>query len=100
MKDSFKGAAIELVKVQREVIESEAKVLVIFEGRDAAGKDGAIKRITKNMSPRDTRIVALGKPWTGNREPGTSNDTWHTCLLAAKSPCSIAAGTTARASNW
>ena len=62
MKDSFKGAAIELVKVQREVIENKAKILVIFEGRDAAGKDGAIKRVTKNMSPRDTRIVALGKP--------------------------------------
>lgn len=62
MKDSFKTAAIELVKVQREVIEKNAKVLVIFEGRDAAGKDGAIKRVTKNMSPRDTRVVALGKP--------------------------------------
>ena len=62
MKDSFKTAAIELVKVQREVIENNAKVLVIFEGRDTAGKDGAIKRLTKNMSPRDTRIVALGKP--------------------------------------
>jgi len=62
VKDSFKTAAIELVKVQREVIESKAKVLVIFEGRDAAGKDGAIKRVTKNMSPRDTRVVALGKP--------------------------------------
>lgn len=62
MKDSFKTTAIELVKVQREVIENKTKVLVIFEGRDAAGKDGAIKRVTKNMSPRDTRIVALGKP--------------------------------------
>ncbi|MDP1702721.1 MAG: polyphosphate kinase 2 [Aestuariivirga sp.] len=62
MKDSLRTTAIELVKVQREVIESKAKVFVIFEGRDAAGKDGAIKCVTKNMSPRDTRIVALGKP--------------------------------------
>lgn len=61
-RDAFKAAAIELVKVQREIIENNAKVLVIFEGRDAAGKDGAIKRVTKNMSPRETRIVALGKP--------------------------------------
>jgi polyphosphate kinase 2 len=62
MKDSFKTAAIELVTIQRDIIETRRKVLVIFEGRDAAGKDGAIKRVTKNMSPRDTRVVALGKP--------------------------------------
>jgi polyphosphate kinase 2 len=36
--------------------------LVIFEGRDAAGKDGTIKRITEHLSPRETRVVALGKP--------------------------------------
>jgi polyphosphate kinase 2 len=62
MKDPFEDAAIELVKIQRDVIESKRKVLIIFEGRDAAGKDGTIKRLTKHMSPRDTRIVALGKP--------------------------------------
>lgn len=62
MKESFKATAIELVRVQRDIIETKRKVLVIFEGRDAAGKDGAIKRVTKNMSPRDTRVVALGKP--------------------------------------
>ena len=62
VKDAFKTAAIELVKVQREIIANNAKVIVIFEGRDAAGKDGVIKRVTRNMSPRDTRIVALGKP--------------------------------------
>lgn len=66
MKDPFKDAAIELVKIQRNIIETKRKVLIIFEGRDAAGKDGAIKRVTKHMSPRDTRIVALGKP--GERE--------------------------------
>ncbi len=38
------------------------RVLVILEGRDAAGKDGAIKRLTEHMSPRDTRIHAPGKP--------------------------------------
>lgn len=53
---------IELVKLQKEVIASELKLLVIFEGRDAAGKDGTIKRITKHLSPRETRVVALGKP--------------------------------------
>jgi polyphosphate kinase 2 (PPK2 family) len=53
---------IELVKVQRHVIKHGHKALVIFEGRDASGKDGTIKRIVQHMSPRETRVVALGKP--------------------------------------
>ncbi|MGK2863605.1 MAG: hypothetical protein ACSLE0_16860, partial [Chitinophagaceae bacterium] len=53
---------IELVKLQKEIISSNLKVLVILEGRDAAGKDGTIKRIIKHLSPRETRVVALGKP--------------------------------------
>ena len=53
---------IELVKLQRHLIKSEDKIAVIFEGRDAAGKDGTIKRITEHLSPRETRVVALGKP--------------------------------------
>ncbi len=53
---------IELVKVQRHVIKHGHKVLIIFEGRDAAGKDGTIKRIVEHLSPRETRVVALGKP--------------------------------------
>lgn len=53
---------IELVKLQKEVIASDLKLLVILEGRDAAGKDGTIKRIIKHLSPRDTKVVALGKP--------------------------------------
>jgi len=52
----------ELVKLQKEIISSNLKLLVILEGRDAAGKDGTIKRITKHLSPRETKIVALGKP--------------------------------------
>jgi polyphosphate kinase 2 len=53
---------MELVKLQRHLIRRGEKVLVIIEGRDAAGKDGAIKRLTEHMSPRDTRIHAPGKP--------------------------------------
>ena len=53
---------IELVKVERHVIKHGHKVLVIFEGRDASGKDGVIKRIAQHLSPRETRVVALGKP--------------------------------------
>ena len=53
---------IELVKLQRHVIERGQRVLVILEGRDAAGKDGTIKRIIEHLSPRETRVVALGPP--------------------------------------
>ena len=53
---------IELVKLQKEVISSNLKLLVILEGRDAAGKDGTVKTIIKHLSPRETRIVALSKP--------------------------------------
>ena len=53
---------IELVKLQRQVIAHDRRVLIILEGRDAAGKDGAIKRIVEHMSPRETRVVALGPP--------------------------------------
>jgi polyphosphate kinase 2 len=53
---------VELVKLQRELIEDGTKVLVIIEGRDAAGKDGTIKRLTDHMSPRDTRVFAPSKP--------------------------------------
>ncbi|MGV8998246.1 MAG: polyphosphate kinase 2 [Parvibaculaceae bacterium] len=53
---------VELVKLQRDVIANDRKLLIIMEGRDGAGKDGAIKRITEHMSPRETRVVALGKP--------------------------------------
>jgi polyphosphate kinase 2 len=53
---------IELVKLQKEIISSGLKLLVILEGRDTAGKDGTIKRITEHLSPRETRVVALNKP--------------------------------------
>ncbi len=53
---------IELVKLQRHVISEGEHMLVIFEGRDAAGKDGTIKHIVEHLSPRETRVVALGPP--------------------------------------
>ena len=53
---------VELTRLQKHVIASGLKILVIFEGRDSSGKDGTIKRITEHLSPRETRMVALGKP--------------------------------------
>src|SRR3954447_24502225 len=61
-KDTLYKLQIELVKLQRHLIKCGDKILIIFEGRDAAGKDGTIKRITEHLSPRETRVVALGKP--------------------------------------
>jgi len=53
---------IELVKLQEWVKQKGLKVVVIFEGRDAAGKGGTIKRITQTLNPRICRVVALGTP--------------------------------------
>jgi polyphosphate kinase 2 len=53
---------IELVKLQEWVKQEGLKVVVLFEGRDAAGKGGVIKRITQSLNPRSCRVVALGTP--------------------------------------
>lgn len=53
---------IELVKWQRWVADTGQRVAVIFEGRDAAGKGGTIKRFAEHMNPRSLRVVALNKP--------------------------------------
>ena len=65
-KSALKEVQIELVKLQRRLIANGERVLMIVEGRDAAGKDGLIKRLTAHMSPRETRIFAVAKP--SNRE--------------------------------
>ena len=59
---------VELVKLQRHFIGCGDKILILLEGRDSAGKDGSIKRIVQYLSPRETRVVALGKP--SDRERG------------------------------
>lgn len=53
---------IELVKLQKHFIDCNDRILVLIEGRDAAGKDGVIKRVVQHLSPRETRVVALGRP--------------------------------------
>ena len=53
---------IELVQLQEWVKHTQARIIVIFEGRDAAGKGGVIKRITERVSPRVFRVVALPAP--------------------------------------
>ncbi len=53
---------IELLKLQRSLKQTGSQLLVIFEGRDAAGKGGAIRRVAENLNPRGVRVVALEKP--------------------------------------
>ena len=53
---------VELIKLQTWAIDNNERIVVIFEGRDAAGKGGAIRRITERINPRHMRIVALNKP--------------------------------------
>ena len=58
----LKALQLALVKWQAQAMSSDRKVCIVLEGRDAAGKDGVIRRITEHLSPRATRVVALPKP--------------------------------------
>lgn len=53
---------VELVKLQAWAIKNNKKIVILFEGRDAAGKGGAIRRIAAHINPRYYRIIALNKP--------------------------------------
>lgn len=65
---SKKELQVELLKVQRWVKETGQKIVILFEGRDAAGKGGTIKRFMEHLNPRGARVVALEKP--SNQEKG------------------------------
>ncbi len=59
---------VELLKVQRWVEETEQRIIILFEGRDAAGKGGTIKRFMEHLNPRTARVVALPKPTERERK--------------------------------
>jgi polyphosphate kinase 2 len=61
-EEELKKLQIELVKLQQWVAKNNKRVAVIFEGRDAAGKGGAIRRFMEHLNPRSSRLVALNKP--------------------------------------
>lgn len=60
--NELRNLQIELVKLQQWISKEKKRVAVIFEGRDAAGKGGSIRRFMEHMNPRSTRLVALNKP--------------------------------------
>src|SRR6476619_1760007 len=61
-EEQIAGFHAEVVKVQSWVKHTGARIIVLFEGRDAAGKGGVIKRITERVSPRVFRVIALPAP--------------------------------------
>jgi len=61
-EDALAALQIELVKLQAAAREDGQRVVVVFEGRDAAGKGGTISRFRQNLNPRHARVVALSKP--------------------------------------
>lgn len=67
-EDAMEALQLELVKFQADAKETGKRVVVVFEGRDAAGKGGTIKRFRENLNPRVARVVALSKP--SDREAG------------------------------
>lgn len=68
-KKTLRQLQIELVNLQKHLIKCNDKILILLEGRDTAGKDGVIKRIVQHLSPRERRVVALGRP--SDRERGS-----------------------------
>jgi polyphosphate kinase 2 len=61
-ENKLKKLQAELIKLQQWVEVDNEKIVIIFEGRDAAGKGGAIRRITQHLNPREFKVVALPKP--------------------------------------
>ena len=61
-EQQLKPYQAELIKLQRHLEETNQKMIILFEGRDAAGKGGTIRRVTRYMNEKHYRIVALGKP--------------------------------------
>jgi Polyphosphate kinase 2 (PPK2) len=95
----LKRLRVELVRLQDWIVHKRLKVVVLFEGRDTAGKGGTIKRITEKTNPRVVRTVALGTPTERERTQ------WYFQRYVAHLPaggeivCLTAAGTTAPASS-
>ena len=61
-EDQLERDQLALVRWQQYAMDCQERVLIIFEGRDAAGKDGSIRAVTEHLSVRNTRVVALAKP--------------------------------------
>lgn len=86
---------IELVKLQEWVKHTGHRVAILFEGRDAAGKGGTIKRITESLNPRICQVVALPAPTEREKTQWYSNAMCPTCQPPVRSSYSTGPGTIA-----
>ena len=89
----------ELLKVQHWAQETGEKIVMLFEGRDAAGKGGTIKRFTEHLNPRFARVIALKNQQTKSAANGISSAMCSTCPPAARSCSMTAAGIIAQVSR-
>jgi polyphosphate kinase 2 (PPK2 family) len=74
-----------LLKVQKWAAETGQKFVMLFEGRDAAGKGGTIKRFMEHLNPREARSWRSTSPPTSNAGSGISSATWNTCRRRVRS---------------
>ena len=74
-EEELRRLQVELVQMQRWIVAEKAKVCIVFEGRDTAGKGGVIKRLTERVSPRVFRVVALPPRTSVNARRCTSSAT-------------------------
>lgn len=98
---SKRALQIELLKLQHWVKERDERLVILFEGRDAAGKGGTIKRFTEHLNPRGARVVALEKPTERERTQWYfQRYTAHLPAAGRRPPgrscCSTGPGTTGR----
>ena len=98
-EELLKPLAKELSAMARWVSETNQRIVVMFEGRDTAGKGGSIEMFARVLNPRQCRVVALPHPTNASARNGISSATSSICRRRVKSCCSTAAGTTARASR-
>ena len=87
---------IELLKLQKWSKRTGARHVIVFEGRDAAGKGGTIQRFMEHLNPRGARMWRWRSPPRRRRRSGTSSATWHFCPPPARWCCSTGPGTTAQ----
>jgi len=96
-EDIKRSLQIELLKLQSWIKETGQKVVLLFEGRDAAGKGGTIKRFTEHLNPRGARVVAWRSRRSASTPSGISSATSSTSRPPARSCCWTGPGTTGRA---
>ena len=98
-EEELRRLQVELVQMQRWIVQEHAKVCIVFEGRDTAGKGGVIKRLTERVSPRVFRVVALPAPNERERSQMYIQRYIPTSPPVVRSSFSIEAGTTAPESS-